>query len=88
MVNSTCLCSPDAYPISLTIAVVRNLTELNGSGALTLLPDTRVIAIASPIALPTPRTMAEIIPDFAAGITTLNIVSILDAPSAREALLK
>lgn len=43
MVNSTCLCSPEEYPISLTIAVVRNRTELNGNGTLTLLPDTSVM---------------------------------------------
>ena len=58
MVNSTCLCSPEGSPISLTMAVVRNRTELKGSGTLTLLPDTSVIAIASPMARPTPRTIA------------------------------
>ena len=62
MVNKTCLCTPPAYPISATIAVVRNLTELNGSGTFTELPDTRLIAIASPIALPTPSTTAVMIP--------------------------
>ena len=84
MVNSTCLCKPDAYPISLTIAVVRNLTELNGSGKLTELPETRVIAMASPIARPTPSTIAEIMPDLAAGIITLKIVCIWEAPKARD----
>ena len=52
MVNNTSLCSPDAYPISATIAVVRKRTELNGRGKFTELPDTSVIAIASPMALP------------------------------------
>ena len=76
---------PDAYPISATIAVVRNLTELKGSGMFTLLPETSVIAMASPIALPTPRTTAVMIPDFAAGRITLKIVCIWDAPSASDA---
>lgn len=87
IVNNTSLCNPEAYPISLTIAVVRKRTELNGRGRLTELPDTSVIAIASPIALPTPNTIAVTIPDFAAGRITLKIVCILDAPSARDAAL-
>ena len=58
---------------------------MNGSGAFTELPDTSVIAIASPIALPTPSTTAVTIPDFAAGRTTLKIVCIWDAPRASEA---
>ena len=74
MVNSTCLCRPAAYPISLTIAVVRNLTELKGRGILTELPDTRVIAMASPMARHPPRTIAVMMPDFAAGRITLKIV--------------
>ena len=84
MVNSTCLCSPEEYPISLTIAVVRNRTELNGNGTLTLLPDTSVIAIASPMARPTPRTIAVTIPDFAAGRMERKIVCTWEAPRARE----
>ena len=72
--KSASLCSPDAYPISATIAVVRKRTELNGSGKFTELPDTSVIAIASPMALPVPRTTAVIIPDFAAGRITWKIV--------------
>ena len=87
MVNNTSLCSPDAYPISATIAVVRKRTELNGSGKFTELPDTSVIAIASPMALPVPRTTAVMIPDFAAGRITWKIVWIFVAPNAREALL-
>ena len=71
--------------MSLTIAVVRKRTELNGSGMLTALPDTRLIAIASPSARPIPSTIAVIIPDFAAGRTTPNIVCIFVAPSARDA---
>ena len=35
------------------------------------------IAIASPIARPTPSTIADIIPDLALGTTTLKIVCIL-----------
>ena len=76
---------PSAYPISDTIPVVRNLTELNGNGTFTVLPDTSTIAIASPTALPTPNTTAVIIPDFAAGIVTLNIVCVGVAPRARLA---
>ena len=34
-VNNTCLCTPSAYPISLTSCVVKNLTELNGNGIFT-----------------------------------------------------
>ena len=55
---------------------------------MTLLPDTRLIAIASPIARPTPRTMAVAIPDLAAGIVTRKIVWILEAPRPREAAFK
>ena len=44
-----------------------------------------LIAIASPSALPMPRTTPVIMPDFAAGIVTLKIVWILLAPSASDA---
>ena len=84
MVNNTCLCSPEEYPISLTMAVVRNRTELKGRGTFTLLPDTSVIAIASPIARPTPRTIAVTIPDLAAGRMDRKMVCTWEAPSARE----
>ena len=70
------------------MAVVRKRTEWKGSGMFTELPDTRLIAMASPIALPVPRTMAVMMPDFAAGITTWKIVCIFVAPNARDALLK
>ena len=56
MVNNTSVQS-DRYPISATIAVVRKRTELNGSGKFTELPDTSVIAIASPMALPFPEQL-------------------------------
>ena len=46
------------------------------------------MAIASPMARPVPRTMAVMIPDFAAGRTALKMVWILVAPRAREALRK
>ena len=71
-----------------TIAVVRKRTELKGSGRFTELPDTRLMAIASPMARPVPSTIAVIIPALAAGSTTWKIVWILVAPIAREALLK
>ena len=48
-------------------------------------PATIITAIASPIALPTPRTTAAAIPLFAAGTDTLKYVSTGVAPSAREA---
>ena len=44
-----------------------------------------MIAIASPIARPTPKTTAVATPLLAAGRLTLKIVSILVAPSARDA---
>ena len=58
-------CVPEAYPISETIPVVKKRTELNGKGRLTEFPATNKIAIASPIARPTPNTIAETIPDLA-----------------------
>lgn len=72
--KSTILWVSAAYPISDTIAVVKNRTELKGSGGFTALPDTRLIAMASPMARPIPRTIAVTIPDLAAGICTLKIV--------------
>ena len=86
MVNNTSRCSPAAYPISDTMAVVRKRTELKGRGRLTELPDTRLMAMASPMARPVPSTIAVMIPDLAAGSATWNIVCIFVAPSAREAL--
>ena len=56
------------------MAVVKKRTELNGSGRDTAFPATNKIAIASPIARPTPSTIADIIPDLALGTTTLKIV--------------
>ena len=84
MVNKTCRCRPAAYPISLTMAVVRNLTEQKGKGMFTEPPDTRLIAMASPMARPVPSTTAVIIPGFAAGRITVKTVCIRDAPRARE----
>ena len=77
-----------AYPISDTMAVVRKRTELNGRGRFKELPDTRLMAMASPMALPVPSTTAVMIPDFAAGTMTWNMVCILVAPRARDALLR
>ena len=53
-------------------------------GMIRLFPATKITAIVSPIALPNPKTIAVIIPDFAAGTTTLKIVPISDAPNANE----
>ena len=47
-------------------------------------PATNITAIVSPIALPTPNTTAASMPDFAAGKVTLNIVSVVDAPRAKD----
>ena len=55
---------------------LKKRTELNGKGRLTEFPATNKIAIASPIARPTPNTIAETIPDLALGKTTLKIVCI------------
>ena len=68
--------------------MVRVRTELNGKGKLTAPPATIVIAIASPSALPVPNTTPVSIPDFAAGITALNIVCSFVAPSANDAALR
>ena len=46
------------------------------------------MAIASPNALPIPKTIPVNIPDFAAGITTLKMVCSLVAPNARDADLR
>ncbi len=69
------------------MAVVRNRTELKGRGRFTLPPDTSVIAMASPMALPTPSTTAVAMPGAAAGSTARNQVCTLDAPSANDASL-
>ena len=61
---------------------------MNGSGRFTEPPATRLIAIASPKALPIPKTIPVIIPDLAAGTTTLKIVCILVAPRASDVALK
>ncbi len=49
----------------------------------TELPDTRVMAMASPMARPVPRTTAAAMPDLALGRRTLKMVWILVAPMAR-----
>ena len=54
-------------------------------GMIKLFPATKITAIVSPIALPNPNTIAVIIPDLAAGTTTLKIVPISeDTPSAND----
>ena len=77
---------PKAYPISKAILVVSGLTlSVMLDGIIGLFPATNITAIVSPIALPIPNTTAVKIPDLAAGKITLNMVSICDAPSARDA---
>lgn len=72
-----------AYPISNAILLVSGLTLSKiDLGISTAFPPTNIIAIVSPIALPHPKTIAASIPDFAAGTTTLKVVSIWDAPRA------
>ena len=58
---------------------------MKSPGIFATLPATIITAIASPIALPIPRTTDVKIPLFAAGTTTLNTVSVLVAPSASDA---
>ena len=48
-------------------------------------PDTIITAIASPIARPTPKTIAAAMPLFAAGTETRNHVSVFVAPRASDA---
>ena len=83
--NSISWWVPNAYPISNAIFVVSGLTlSINDDGITGEFPATSITAIVSPKALPIPNTTAARIPDLAAGNTTLNIVSILDAPSAKD----
>ena len=83
--NNNSWCDWVAYPISKAILLVRGLTLSKiDVGIWTEFPPTNIIAIVSPIALPQPKTIAASIPDFAAGTTTLNVVSICEAPSARD----
>ena len=49
-----------------------------------LFPQTMVIAVASPKALPIPRIIPENIPDFAPIKTTLKLVCVGEAPRANE----
>ena len=51
--------------------VVKNRTGVNIDGMLDTLPDTMMMAMASPMARPTPRTMAAATPLPAAGSVTL-----------------
>ena len=67
------------------MAVVKNRTEVNSPGMLATLPATMIMAMASPMARPTPRTTAVATPLRAAGRVTRNTVSKWVAPRAREA---
>ena len=51
-------------------------------GMTVWLPATRITAIVSPIARPTPRIIAASIPDFAAGSEAKNTLRSCVAPSA------
>ena len=61
------------------------MTLLNRPGILATLPATIITAIASPTARPMPSTTPAAMPLLAAGMLTLNTVSIFEAPSARLA---
>ena len=61
----------DAYDISDTMAVVRNRTDPSSYGIRGTLPDTMMIAIASPIARPMPCITAVSTPLRAARSETL-----------------
>ena len=70
-----------AYPISNAMFVVNGRTlSVRLVGTIKLFPATKITAIVSPIALPIPNTIAVIIPDLAAGTTTLKIVPISEDP--------
>ena len=64
-----------AYPISLAIVVVNDAIGLKKeSGMLDELPMTNMTAIVSPTARPTPRIIADMMPERAAGSMTRNTV--------------
>ena len=67
------------------MAVVRNRTDFKSPGILATFPETMMIAMASPMARPTPRTMDAAIPLLAAGRETRKYVSVFVAPRARDA---
>ena len=52
------------------------------SGIIAWFPATITTAIVSPMALPIPRIIPDITPDFAAGITVLKILLSFVAPRA------
>ena len=84
--NNICSCISAAYPCSNAIFVVNKRTRskivcgIPDSG----FPATKITAIVSPIARPTPKITPVKIPDLAAGNTTLKIVCIFEAPSAND----
>ena len=80
---------PDVYQMHIPflmqyLSLMDEHYPLRLVGIIKLFPATKITAIVSPIALPIPNTIAVIIPDFAAGTTTLKIVPICDAPSAND----
>ena len=56
--------------------------SISERGIRGILPQTMITAIVSPTARPIPSTTEAAIPGFAAGTTTLKMVSILEAPRA------
>ena len=66
-------CKSVAYPISSTMFEVKVRTPFKiPVGILAWFPATKITAIVSPIARPSPSTIAATIPDFAAGSTAKN----------------
>ena len=68
-----------------TMPVVRKRTGVKSPGIFDTLPATMMIAMASPMARPTPSTTAVATPLRAAGSVTRKQVSASVAPSARDA---
>src|SRR5690606_3049106 len=71
--------------MSFAIVAVMGLTvSRRERGMREILPHTMITAMVSPTARPIPSTTEAMIPDFAAGMVTLKMVSTLEAPRARD----
>jgi hypothetical protein len=83
-----CRWSPEAYPISIPMFVVRVLAESRKDvGIFTAFPRIMIMAMVSPIARPIPKMMLATIPDLAAGTKTRQMVCQCVAPRARPPAL-
>ena len=72
----------------MILPTVINISEASLRAVPKHLKSASLIAIASPIARPQPKTTAVMMPECAAGTITLKIVWICVAPSASDALFK